>query len=353
MIFLGTGMCMPYHHTKGILVTIFFIGPKGGSAGLSDIVIESRRAGDNSLVAKRDLSKIFDQNIFTEHCPVNGNYLNFVKGYLPKPWKGWFNNSEFIKELVNDIPKPSAEGSLNELSAEVKRKFPRTLQRGAGNVIFPIIYSSILLPETTYDQLCPPEVNKILEDNIEVLINTSPEEYESNTKSQWEDLFLKLIVKSKSHKLNRLGYGDNQLIGFIKNYFSDGKGDKLNNKVSLLRMQEFKAFTGNLNDDDKVWFKKSRIEGNEYNDYLKIDLLKEVVLLEKLSSLRVYKGFTRIRPLLSEDLIFADNDDDLSSSQLREFQRIQDSRKDPLGTKELPAVEVRGEGVLLYLRMKY
>ncbi|MBI5009232.1 MAG: DUF1998 domain-containing protein, partial [Bacteroidia bacterium] len=82
------------------------------------------------------------------------------------------------------------------------------------------------------------------------------------------------------------------------------------------------------------------------------DLLDEVILLEKLSALKIYKGFTRVKPLMSEELAFADTADNLHGNQLIEFLRIQDARKDQMHTKELPAVEVKGEGILLKFNNK-
>jgi len=123
-------------------------------------------------------------------------------------------------------------------------------------------------------------------------------------------------------------------------------------RAELLRQQEFKAFTGKIFKDDAVWFKKKKENGSVYNAFLLPDLLDEVILLEKISALKVYKGFTRVKPLMGEELVFADSADNLAVDQLKEFQRIQDARKDPLHTRELPAVEIRGEGVFLKFNNK-
>jgi hypothetical protein len=320
---------------------------RGGSAGLRDIIVESRSHNGNRLIASENLGDIFDQAIFTTP-DAHGHYLNYVKGYLPKPWKGWHDNESYVTELINDIPSPEAIMNGEDLSDEAKRKFPRTMQRGAGNIIFPIIYSGILLPKTSFEQQCPPEVQKILDSTIESYKDNSPDTYQVYTNDQWRDLFLKNVEKNPNHKLLKLDYNIFSVKCFIKNYFGDNTEERYINKAVLLREQEFKAFTGPIMDDDTVWFNKAKVAGGAYNTLIDQDgLLDEVVLMEKLSALKVYKGFTRVRPLLGEELVFAEAADNLNATQRLEFDRIQDARKDPTHTRELPAVEVKGEGILL------
>ena len=49
--------------------------------------------------------------------------------------------------------------------------------------------------------------------------------------------------------------------------------------------------------------------------------------------LKIYRGFTRIRPLANEDLIFETDRNQLAGRQLDEYNRICDARKYPLNTK--------------------
>lgn len=321
-----------------------YLKTKGGSASLNDIVIESRRI-DDSIVDRMPLGEIFNQEIFTETSSTDGHYLNYVKGFMPKPWKGWHNNTQFVEELISDIPANLMEG--DELTAKAKRKFPRTMQRGAGNIIFPIVYSGILLPQETYEQQCPPDIQQILDGNMIALKDNIPDIYEGYSNDQWRDFFLEVVLKKPNHQLNNLAFNSIQVNSFIRNYFGENTADQFINKATLLRRQEFKAFTGNYLFDNKIWFKKKNVPGQQYNTRLGVpDLLDDVILLEKLSALKVYKGFTRVKPLMKEELAFANSDDNLGDGIL-EFQRIQDARKDPLHTRELPAVEVRGEGIFL------
>lgn len=335
----------PDERRKGHML---YFKSKGGSAGLADIVIESYRRSDKKLVSYKDLSQIFDQTIFTEICPKDGHYLNYVKEHLPKPWKGWHTNESYVTELVHNIPSGEAITSGENLSEVARKKFPRTLQRGAGNVIFPIVYSGILLPRSTYSQQCPPEIQKILDNTIINIKDSISDIYEGYTNDDWRELFINQIRKKTDHNLLKLGYSLAEVNGFIINHFGEDSQEHFVNKAVMLRQQEFKAFTGTVDNDDDVWFKKRKENGMLYNNLLKLpELIEEVVLLEKLSALKVNKGFTRVKPLMHEELVFADAGDRLGQNHLEEFQRIQDARKNPLHTRELPAVEVKGEGIFI------
>ncbi len=328
-----------------------FFKSEGGSASLNDIVIISEKR-DKTFIAKRDLGQIFDQSIFTD-SDAHGNYLDYVKGFLPKPWKGWHSNENFVSELVSDIP---GKGSINDgdnLSTEARRKFPRTLQRGAGNIIFPIIYSGILLPQESYEQECPPEVQQILELAIASFKDNMPDKFSEYSNDQWREFFIEIISRNKDHKLLKIGFNQSRIIDFIKNYFGEKSEERYINKALLLRQQEFLAFTGRILEDKTVWFKKSKMSGERYNVLIgKNEFIDEIILMEKLSALKVYKGFTRVKPLMSEELVFAEAADNLNSNQLKEFERIQDARKDPVITRELPAIEVKGEGIFLKFNNK-
>lgn len=318
---------------------------KGGSASLADITIKSERA-DGSFVAQKDLSRIFDQEIFTKSCPVHGHYLDYVNGMLSKPWKGWGSDGTYVKERVA-IPTYGEIWNDGEISDYAKSVFPRTMQRGAGNLIFPIIYSSILLPEESYDQACPPIVYEKIKSFMEVRLEDSYDEYKDYDNERWKGFILEKIVSPNSNGINRLDYSISQLEQFAKNFFGEQTSSRFGKKAEVLRNQEYMAFLGSNHPEGKIWFKKRNVSGKAYNLRLGKDLLESVVLLDQLSAIKVFRGFTRIKPLMTEELIFADRKDGLNSYQTTEFDRIQDARKKPLETDQLPAVEVRGEGIFL------
>jgi len=97
---------------------------------------------------------------------------------------------------------------------------------------------------------------------------------------------------------------------------------------------------------------KRDITSANFDNFFLEKFVSQIILIDKLSVLKVYRGFTRIKPLMNEELIFANERDALQSGLLLEYQRIQDSRKDPINTKELPAIEVKGEGIFIQFNNK-
>jgi hypothetical protein len=319
---------------------------KGGSASLHDIEITSKdRSGQ--VICSRSLSDIFDQSIFTRSCPVHGHYLEYVRGRMPKPWKGW-SDQDFTYEVISDIPRSTTQ--TGELTAAEKRKFPRTLQRGAGNLFFPVIYSGIRLPSETYEEKCPAQVSATIMEMMRSIPAVMPET-ETFTNQQWREfLIARLRASPTSNRIIQYGHTQAQAENFINSYFGETTTeDLLRDKTFNLRLQEFKAFTQTqLLESDQVWFKKNDIPGTRYNELIGIEnLISKVVVLEKLSVLKVFRGFTRVKPLLREEVVFAEQRDNMQAETLLEFQRLQDARKDFNGIKELPAVEVKGEGIFI------
>ncbi len=323
-----------------------FYASKGGSASLADITITSKRV-DNSTVAWVSLSEIFDQKIFAKSYGEIGNYLNYVNGWLSKPWKGWGKDGTYHKENVI-MPSASEIWEGEELSTLAKSRFPRTIQRGAGNIIFPIVYSSILLPESTYQSQCPQDVALEMINYMKTAVDISPDEYENYTTTQWRDHFLEKVNLRWGKKIQDLGYSNFSIINFIKKHFGEDTGARFGDRAELLRSQEYQAFTGDVFSDAKIWFEKRKIAGDRYKiNKLGVPVLDSVILMDKLSAIKVLKGFTRIKPLMTEELIFADHRDDLSTFQKAQLAQIQDARRYPDRTDQLPAVEVRGEGIFL------
>jgi hypothetical protein len=318
---------------------------RGGSASLYDITIISKNNAGNEI-ARRNLGDIFDQRIFTEICPTHGHYLNYVDGFLSKPWKGWHDNRNYKKELVADIPSEANIMNGEELSDAAKRKFPRTMQRGAGNIIFPIVYSGILLPEKTYEIKCPVELQTRLERAKENIVNEMGGDYSSFNNDDWREYFINQLDKRPNYILLQLGYSKSEVASFIISHFGENSSNNSINKFLKLRQQEFKAFTGNVCEDSEVWFKKKSIFSESFPSEMQA-FIEEIVLMEKISALKVYRGFTRVKPLMNEELTFANSQDNLQGQYKQEFERIQDARIDPIATRELPAVEVKGEGIFL------
>ena len=66
------------------------------------------------------------------------DYLQFVNGKMPKPWLGRNDEtSSFLQFPIDDVHWPPYSNSSSDEDKKVQlRKYPRTLQRGAGTYIF-------------------------------------------------------------------------------------------------------------------------------------------------------------------------------------------------------------------------
>jgi len=324
-----------------------FYRSRGSSASLSDIMIESRNTA-GELISSTSLASIFDQKIFTRLCPEHGHFLDYSGYRLSKPWKGWAADGQYIKESVSPITVNEINNG-NELSAKAKRIFPRTMQRGAGNLIFPIIYSGILLPSSTYQHSCPPAIARHFDTLVGNLKTFVPDTYKDYTDKNWKEYLTAHFIEGFRSQDDGEFYTGEQMAVCAAIHFGSGDQRNYGERAEQLRAEEYLAFTGPVMDDRQRWFSKRKISGHRYNEVIGQELIAEVILLDKLSALKVFKGFTRIRPLMTEELIFARADDPLTNDQRIQLAQIQDSRKFPERTRELPAVEVRGEGIFVKL----
>ena len=320
------------------------------STSLGSISIISK---DNAgkVIAFENLGDIFNQE--TTFISVGDEYLEFVENYMPKPWLGR-KDDKFEMELIDDVPNANtiprdSEGQIlgnvppgseqGRIIQKVKRKYPRTLQRGANNLFFPLVFKGIRLPEGS---------NEINQDLINQLTNlkkrfseNQPDRFNKFTNKDWHNAFL---GDFRAH----FSFQEQELISALNHLFPLNEENKSElDKKQKLRLEEFKCYTDNsIKDSKKIWYKAEHIEVT--NEYLKDDVrIDGITLLHKINELKIFRGFTRINPLANEDLIFETDKGRLEGRRLDEYNRICDARKNPMTTNELPCAEVKGEGIFL------
>ncbi|MFH5883667.1 DrmB family protein [Halalkalibaculum sp. DA3122] len=317
----------------------------GGRASLSDMSVHCTECG-----AEEDLGSIFNQD--ETFMKKGDNYLSYTNGYMSAPWKGYSNNEDsvFYQERVEYMNVDDAEDFGKEEMAQWKRISPRTLQRGAGNVHFPITHRAISLPQESYSLEITPEMKS----NFDMALKFRAEgiEFEGMNRNE----MIKAILKKKDNEINKLFkqvLNEDDDVGLVKKYLRSEIKDHnaLTDAEEKNRITEYKCF---LEFDDKKsspedWCKSTILDSSEFSG---IEFIDKVVLLHKLKQLNVLKGFTRVKPLALSELIFADNESELGSrpNLQQEFNRIQDIRRKPDETDWLPANVVKGEGVFLTLK---
>lgn len=322
-----------------------FLKTKGSTASLKNLILESRRQ-NGDLICRVSLEKIFDQeDTFVDLENKMNDYLQFVNGKMPKPWLGRNDEtSSFLQFPIDDVHWPPYSKSSSDEDKKVQlRKYPRTLQRGAGNLYFPIIYKGISIPKQGYEPEIPESFSALIQNKIRNAEDFGLLPNEETKCEDFIDLF-KLSIFTNVNEVLQTEYTLDKSVEMIKSLFNQNFSAS-QYTVNQLRQQEFECF---LNPDitvgRKEWYDSQILEGDGYL-FGKEGLVKNVVLLNKIRELKIFKGFTRIKPLMFEDLIF-DSLDGLTGKKKKEAQRIQNPRRWP-STHTLPATEVKGEGIFI------
>lgn len=317
---------------------------KSSSASLSSIILKSFNRQTGKFIAEQNLGEIFNQDL--TFISAGDEYLTSVASLMPKPWLGRDKNGNFIKVLINDVPSPSdiqrdnGGNIIGDNQDQIKRKYPRTLQRGANNLFFPLVFKGIRLPYS---------VNNIDEDLVSKLLKIKklfqeqqPSTYLDYSNTQWRTFF----TNAKHFNTALTSYDDVIYLEALNELFpNDQNKTQTIDKKKVLRREEFNCFCDlKIKDSKTLWYKARHI--NPGNSFLK-DFIEKIILLDKINELKVYKGFTRIKPMANEELMFLDNPKDLAGNRLIEYYRINESRKFPLKTNDFPCAEVKGEGIFL------
>lgn len=332
-----------------------FLTSSGNSASLKNVKLESKHRDTGVSLGYVTLEKIFDQeDTFVNIENSQLDYMQYVKNYLPKPWFGRVdkvssNGVKGFKEYpVDDLPYPPYS---NDASDEEKRKqlskYPRTLLRGAGNLYFPIIYKGISLPKSGYTTPLPEDLiyrfKKSIHHWSDILKGEGVDIDDVDSILEFlrknDDGYLKVII-------DNLSYSVDEADSIIRQFFEQNSNvENTQFTIEELRKQEFDCF---LNDSVETkmndWYSSRIILGEKYQIGVE-NLIEKVVLLDKIKELKIFRGFTRIKPLMFEDLIF-ESPDKVTGRRKVEFARIQDPRSDSR-TNTLPCTEVKGEGIFI------
>lgn len=193
-------------------------------------------------------------------------------------------------------------------------KQPRMLQRGATNLYFPKIASSILIPPFS-DPL-----RKIIDD---------PHNWSFLTSGVEEDGKLDETRLRNFAELKRLDYG--RLKEAIAQKISGiGESDLTQNEEEF-RNSEYRALLGPSGGTEEEFVTAAQDIGLFHEDVGRY--IENVVLVEKLAETRALTGFSRINP-----------------PPYREFDRHDQSQLSLRPRTWIPAVRVYGEGIFLTLK---
>ena len=260
------------------------------STSLESISIISKDK-EGKFIARESLGSIFNQE--TTFINQGDEYLPHVKNKMPKPWLGRNENS-FVLGIIADIPTPEQiqrdkEGKIISENLNVlKRKYPRTLQRGANNLFFPLIFKGIRLP-IGLNNINQTLTNEII--NIKTKFSENqPEIYKDYSNKDWQNKFLGNLNGIFSCSISELQFALNQLFPLNE------VATTILDKKQKLRLEEYKCYTDeNIKESKEIWYKARHIGvSNEYlKDEVKID---KITLLDKINDVKNIPGLYQNTP---------------------------------------------------------
>jgi hypothetical protein len=331
----------------------------GNSASISDLSVYCTKCN-----SEQSLGGIFNQE--STFMDPDDPYLQ-RGSRLRMPWLGKIGQAnrqlEYKYENAynnhprrNDIFNP-ANLRNQDLREKLKNFYPVTLQRGAGNIYFPITHRGISLPTNIATNNQDDEPNKRIEADalrmIEIISNLPNfgEDLDPN-ENNLGNLISRILLFITNDQDFKDAYDIGERIkirGYLQRYI-----DQMNNKgfqpeiieeSIKTRKEEYDCFL-NPNIEESRYYKSEIKEGNAYLGLENI--IEKVVLLHKLKQLNIHIGFTRVRPLAIDELKFIPGTDKAGSYE-EEYRRIKHIRS-RTETSWLPAVEVMGEGIFIQFR---
>ena len=205
-------------------------------------------------------------------------------------------------------------------------RYPRTVQRGASSVYFPLVYSSLVIPPYADKLNVKIENSNAFNDCI---ISIEDEEPEDRT-----DKIIKKLPKWVKKIALEIGEDENDIENNLRKKWLEeiGSEDITSADSIQYRMEEYMALSGEI----------TPTAGSAYSDFSRIEMnasdygiphLKSLSLIDKVRVVNAFVGFSRISPVSKQsDLGFVNIKEDDSCWY--------------------PAYEVRGEGIFIEFDQK-
>lgn len=196
---------------------------------------------------------------------------------------------------------------------------PRTLQRGASNAYFPLVVSSIVIPEAGTDQL------------VEEVRNSSwwPLLRDRGDDARLREVAISDLAESLGRSPARVATALEQMLDTVSdNLVAEHQSE------TEYRLEEYSVFRGDVSLGDSMDLQIELRSGAEYD----IDGIERVTLVHRLREVRSLVAFSRVSPLDRQELPDDESSTAKAKAQFVRGRRVRDW---------LPAVEVRGEGIFI------
>jgi len=195
---------------------------------------------------------------------------------------------------------------------------PRTVQRGASSVYFPLIYSSLVIPPYADKLNGKIEKSKAFSDCIAII-----EDEESEDRA---DTIKKRLPKWAEKIASEIGVAKNDVERILTRKWIENMDSEIDVTSVKYRAEEYEALNGEVSAPPGILgdFSREGLDGSLYG----IPHIKSVSLIDKVRVVNALIGFSRIDPVTSKN----DNG----------FVYVKEPE-----TRWYPAYEVRGEGIFV------
>ena len=253
------------------------------------------------------------------------------KGHLNDfPWVKWVHTASLkgafdkdcFEKLDQDAGTDFFRCSGNHPFRHIQEKcpcYPKTVQRGASSVYFPIVYSSLVIPPYADKLNVKIEQSKAFEDCVTIISDEEPEDKLNTIKKRlpkWTEKIALEVGASKSDVEKIL----------IKKWL-EPETSEVDVTGIQYRIDEYYALTGEISSSSGKALGDFSREEMDIKEY-KIPHIKSVSLIDKVRVVNALIGFSRISPAMNR------ND--------KGFVDVKES-----DTRWYPAYEVRGEGIFI------
>lgn len=197
--------------------------------------------------------------------------------------------------------------------------YPKTVQRGASSVYFPVVYSSLVIPPYADKLNCEIEQSQAFDDCITIIADEEPEERINVIRRRLPKWSEKIALE--------IGHTKSDVEKILVRKWLESKPSKEEATSLKYREEEYSALSGEVGvqtDSMLGDFSREEMDITEYS----LPHIKAISLIDKVRVVNAIIGFSRIQPAMSA----SDNG----------FVSVKEPE-----TNWYPAYEVRGEGIFI------
>lgn len=241
--------------------------------------------------------------------------------------KGAFNDGIFKAMQEKYQRRYKCSGNMPWKGAKVQCDlYPKSVQRGALNIYFPKIVSSLVIPPYSNEIN---ELVRVSDGFKKLLFQLEDEEY---VEFKGRDKIIELHVEKISNEIHQ----EKDVVQIIVNKYLSNKNRNEKLSKEEYRLEEYNALIGNI---PKECMSDKDFKIEIQNDIQKygVDVISKVTLVKKLREVKALVGFSRLNPSDQSSISGFDGDE-----LPKGFVPIKEKE-----TNWYPAYETRGEGIFV------